>query len=141
MNDIQQAGDAVVIIGSGAGGGTPAYELTKRGVPIVVLEAGPHLHNEDNVNFDDHPNDVAMRNHGYRQAERVCEAVGSIGSRRGKPDPHDRRPHDRRPRHPPGRVHRRPAESRRNLNLSHPTACSTQKKEFYHDRQCDHLAL
>ena len=93
------------------------------------------------VNFDDHPNDVAMRNHGYRQAERVCEAVGSIGSRRGKPDPHDRRPHDRRPRHPPGRVHRRPAESRRNLNLSHPTACSTQKKEFYHDRQCDHLAL
>ena len=87
MNDIQHADDAVVIIGSGAGGGTLAYELTKRGVPVVALEAGPHLHHEDNVNFDDHPNDVAMRNHGYRQAERVYEAVGSIGAHRTPPYP------------------------------------------------------
>ena len=34
----------VVIIGSGAGGGTVAHELTTRGVRCVVLEAGPHLH-------------------------------------------------------------------------------------------------
>lgn len=38
---------AVVIIGSGAGGGTLAYELTKAGIPCVLLEAGPYLRNED----------------------------------------------------------------------------------------------
>src|SRR5260370_9004662 len=31
---------AVVIIGSGAGGGTLAHELTGRGIKVVVLEAG-----------------------------------------------------------------------------------------------------
>jgi len=31
---------AVVIIGSGAGGGTLAHELTPRGIKVVVLEAG-----------------------------------------------------------------------------------------------------
>ena len=31
---------AVVIIGSGAGGGTLAHELTTRGIKVVVLEAG-----------------------------------------------------------------------------------------------------
>src|SRR5271165_607786 len=31
---------AVVIIGSGAGGGTLAHELTRRGVKVVLLEAG-----------------------------------------------------------------------------------------------------
>ena len=35
--------EAVVIIGSGAGGGTLAYELTAKGIPVVVLEAGPYL--------------------------------------------------------------------------------------------------
>tara|TARA_B100000780_G_C21117529_1_gene452304 strand:- start:341 stop:1906 length:1566 start_codon:yes stop_codon:yes gene_type:complete len=34
---------AVVIVGSGAGGGTMAYELTKAGIPCVVLEAGKHF--------------------------------------------------------------------------------------------------
>ncbi len=38
---------AVVIIGSGAGGGTLAYELTKKGIPCVVLEAGRDLTPED----------------------------------------------------------------------------------------------
>jgi len=42
--------EAVVIIGSGAGGGTLAYELTKRGIPVVVLEAGGYLTNDDYVN-------------------------------------------------------------------------------------------
>jgi len=33
-------GNAVVIIGSGAGGGTLAHELTRRGIRVVLLEAG-----------------------------------------------------------------------------------------------------
>lgn len=40
----------VVIVGSGAGGGTLANELCQRGVPTVVLEAGPHLTRDDWVN-------------------------------------------------------------------------------------------
>jgi len=42
--------EAVVIIGSGAGGGTLAYELTQRGIPCVVLEAGAYLTPEDYEN-------------------------------------------------------------------------------------------
>jgi choline dehydrogenase-like flavoprotein len=30
-----------------------------------------------NVHFDDHPNDVAMRNHAYRQGRAIYEAVGA----------------------------------------------------------------
>jgi choline dehydrogenase-like flavoprotein len=38
---IEQTDDsAVVIIGSGAGGGTLAHELTRRGIKVVLLEAG-----------------------------------------------------------------------------------------------------
>src|SRR5215469_13150337 len=33
-------GGAVVIIGSGAGGGTLAHELTRRGIKVVLIEAG-----------------------------------------------------------------------------------------------------
>jgi choline dehydrogenase-like flavoprotein len=33
-----------------------------------------------NVNFDDHPNDVAMRNHAYRQGAAVYDAVGATGT-------------------------------------------------------------
>ena len=32
--------DVVVIIGSGAGGGTLAHELTRRGMKVVLIEAG-----------------------------------------------------------------------------------------------------
>src|SRR5580692_11184824 len=42
-NVVQIAHDdtnAVVIIGSGAGGGTLAHELTRRGIKVVLLEAG-----------------------------------------------------------------------------------------------------
>src|SRR4051794_37716742 len=42
--------EVVVIIGSGAGGGTLAYELTAKGIPCVVLEAGPYLMPEDYEN-------------------------------------------------------------------------------------------
>jgi choline dehydrogenase-like flavoprotein len=44
--------DTVVIIGSGAGGGTLANELCQRGVKVVLLEAGKHLTAEDFVNDD-----------------------------------------------------------------------------------------
>jgi choline dehydrogenase-like flavoprotein len=44
--------DVVVIVGSGAGGGTLANELCQRGVKTVLLEAGPHLTAADFVNDD-----------------------------------------------------------------------------------------
>ena len=50
MKKIENSEEVVVIVGSGAGGGTMAYELTKAGIPCVLLEAGPHLTNEDYVN-------------------------------------------------------------------------------------------
>lgn len=31
-----------------------------------------------NVHYDDHPNDVAMRNHGYKQGAALYEAVGAV---------------------------------------------------------------
>src|SRR5579872_4377677 len=41
MASIAQGDDgAVVIIGSGAGGGTLAHELTRRGIKVVLIEAG-----------------------------------------------------------------------------------------------------
>ncbi|MCW2712282.1 MAG: Glucose-methanol-choline oxidoreductase:NAD binding site, partial [Marmoricola sp.] len=42
--------EVVVIVGSGAGGGTVAHELTARGIRCVVLEAGPYLKPEDYEN-------------------------------------------------------------------------------------------
>jgi choline dehydrogenase-like flavoprotein len=44
--------DAVVVIGSGAGGGTLANELCQRGVKVILLEAGAHLTAADFVNDD-----------------------------------------------------------------------------------------
>ncbi len=52
MANIDQNEEAIVIIGSGAGGGTLAYELTAKGLPVVVLEAGPYLRNEDYLNLE-----------------------------------------------------------------------------------------
>lgn len=37
----------MVIVGSGAGGGTLAHELVEKGIKVVLLEAGPYLKNED----------------------------------------------------------------------------------------------
>lgn len=50
MADIDHHDEVVVIIGSGAGGGTLAHELTTRGVRCVLLEAGPHLTADDYEN-------------------------------------------------------------------------------------------
>ncbi len=40
-----------------------------------------------NVHFDDHDNDVAMRNHAFRQGERVYQAAGAIRTFRTPPYP------------------------------------------------------
>ena len=37
----------VVIVGSGAGGGTLGNELAQKGVKVVILEAGPRIENQD----------------------------------------------------------------------------------------------
>lgn len=50
MATIGEKDPVVVIIGSGAGGGTLAYELTAQGVKCVVLEAGPRLTADDYEN-------------------------------------------------------------------------------------------
>ena len=39
--------DVVVVIGSGAGGGTLANDLCQAGIRVVCLEAGPHLTGPD----------------------------------------------------------------------------------------------
>ena len=40
----------VVVIGSGAGGGTLSHDLTRRGINVVCLEAGPRLEANTFVN-------------------------------------------------------------------------------------------
>ena len=39
------------------------------------------------VHFDDHPNDIAMRNHAFTQGERVYQAAGAIKTYRTPPYP------------------------------------------------------
>lgn len=39
-----------VVVGSGAGGGTIAHELARRGISVVLLEAGRHMTADDFVN-------------------------------------------------------------------------------------------
>src|SRR5882672_3526921 len=46
----QNDSGVVVIIGSGAGGGTLGNELAQRGVKVVLLEAGARIENQDFVN-------------------------------------------------------------------------------------------
>ncbi len=43
-------GGVVVIIGSGAGGGTLANELAQKGIDVVVLEAGPRIEFDEFIN-------------------------------------------------------------------------------------------
>jgi choline dehydrogenase-like flavoprotein len=40
----------VVVIGSGAGGGTLSHELCQKGIKVVLLEAGKRIENQDFVN-------------------------------------------------------------------------------------------
>src|SRR6516164_1571965 len=47
--DLNDSG-VVVIVGSGAGGGTLGNELAQKGVKVVILEAGPRIENQDFIN-------------------------------------------------------------------------------------------
>ena len=47
--DLNDSG-VVVIVGSGAGGGTLGNELAQKGVKVVILEAGPRIEIQDFVN-------------------------------------------------------------------------------------------
>jgi choline dehydrogenase-like flavoprotein len=40
-----------------------------------------------NVHFDDHPNDVAMRDHAWEHGQAIYDAVGAVGSHRTRPYP------------------------------------------------------
>jgi choline dehydrogenase-like flavoprotein len=40
-----------------------------------------------NVHFDDHDNDIAMRNHAFRQGERIYQAAGAVKAFRTPPYP------------------------------------------------------
>ena len=40
-----------------------------------------------NVHYDDHPNDIAMRNHAFKQGQRVYAAAGAVKSFRTPPYP------------------------------------------------------
>ena len=42
--------DVIVVIGSGAGGGTLANELCRKGAKVVLIEAGQHHQPEDFIN-------------------------------------------------------------------------------------------
>lgn len=40
-----------------------------------------------NVHYDDHPNDIAMRNHAYQQGKAIYEAVGAVKTHEVVPYP------------------------------------------------------
>jgi choline dehydrogenase-like flavoprotein len=40
-----------------------------------------------NVHFDDHPNDIAMRNHAFTQGEKIYQAAGAVKTFRTPPYP------------------------------------------------------
>jgi choline dehydrogenase-like flavoprotein len=50
----------------------------KNGVTLHDSEKDQHGMPVPNVHFDDHPNDIAMRNHAYRQGTAVYNAAGAI---------------------------------------------------------------
>jgi choline dehydrogenase-like flavoprotein len=72
----------VVVIGSGAGGGTVANELAQRGIDVVCLEAGGRLDWRDIVN-DTGVMDERMGWHDQRQGAGVwlCKTVGGTTMR------------------------------------------------------------
>jgi len=67
----------VVVIGSGAGGGTVANELAQKGIDVVCLEAGPRLSLADVVN-DERVMQERLGWHDERRGARVhlCKTVG-----------------------------------------------------------------
>lgn len=43
----------VIIVGTGAGGGILAYELSKNDVPVTIIEKGPYIESKDAFNYYD----------------------------------------------------------------------------------------
>ena len=72
----------VVVIGSGAGGGTVSNELAQRGIDVVCLEAGNRLSLSDVVN-DSAAMDQKMGWHDKRLGAPVwlCKTVGGTTMR------------------------------------------------------------
>jgi choline dehydrogenase-like flavoprotein len=56
-------------------------------VSLHATEKDQHGMPVPNVHFDDHPNDIAMREHAYKQGSAVYEAVGAKIVRRTPPYP------------------------------------------------------
>ena len=56
-------------------------------ITLHESEVDQHGLSVPNVHFDDHPNDVAMRNHGYAQADLLYDAVGATGTHHTPPYP------------------------------------------------------
>ena len=72
----------IVVVGSGAGGGTIANELAQKGIDVVCLEAGSRLSLSDVVN-DERVMDQRMGWHHERYGVRVwlCKTVGGTTMR------------------------------------------------------------
>jgi choline dehydrogenase-like flavoprotein len=66
----------VIVIGSGAGGGTVAHVLTAKGIKVTLLEAGPMLHPET---------DFLEHTWPYEVDHRGAETDGAFYFGRGKP--------------------------------------------------------
>lgn len=47
----------VIIIGSGAGGGMLAYELSKNEIPVTIIDKGPYIETKEGINHYDRYND------------------------------------------------------------------------------------
>ena len=43
----------IIIVGTGAGGGILAYELTKNNIPVTIIEKGPYIDSKDAFNYYD----------------------------------------------------------------------------------------
>lgn len=51
----------VIIIGSGAGGGILAYELSKSGIPVTIIDKGLYIETKEGINhYDKHNSDVDL---------------------------------------------------------------------------------
>ena len=76
----------VVIIGSGAGGGTLADELTAKGIDCVLLEAGPRIENTEFENDEHWANETLLwpndrEGTGTRALGRHIDVDGARGRR------------------------------------------------------------
>ena len=51
----------IIIVGTGAGGGILAYELSKNNIPVTIIEKGPYIESKDAFNYyDKYSDDVDL---------------------------------------------------------------------------------